>query len=83
MELNHTNTNRGHLEPGSFLNNLTSGKKLMRSGDHQEAVSSDKRLEPSFYSAYQVCFLVTMFLCEVPSSVRLCPSIILCYLLTI
>lgn len=81
MELNHTNTNRSHLEPGSFLNNLTSGKKLMRSGDHQEAISSDKRLEHSFYSTYQVCFLVTTFLCEVPSSVWLSPLIF--FLLTI
>ncbi|KAM5556297.1 hypothetical protein ABKV19_023939 [Rosa sericea] len=57
VELNHTNTNTntnsGHPEPGSFLNNPTSGKNLMGSGDHQETISIDKRLEPSFYSKCQ------------------------------
>ncbi|PQM42447.1 uncharacterized protein Pyn_16936 [Prunus yedoensis var. nudiflora] len=51
LELNHTNGDGGHLEPGSFLEKSTSGKNLMRSADHQEVIASDKKLDPS----YNIC----------------------------
>ncbi|KAL6126603.1 hypothetical protein ACLB2K_074650 [Fragaria x ananassa] len=41
-----------HREPGS-LNNPISGKNLMRSGHHQETITTDKRPELSFYSTCQ------------------------------
>ncbi|XP_068328699.1 uncharacterized protein [Pyrus communis] len=47
MELNHTHGDDRRLEPGSFLNRSTSGKNIMRSSDHQEVTSSDKKLDPS------------------------------------
>lgn len=58
MELNQTNGDGGHLEPGSFLKKSTSGKNRLRSADHQEVIASDKKLDPS-YNICQVCFLVS------------------------
>ncbi|CAB4301122.1 unnamed protein product [Prunus armeniaca] len=51
VELNHTNGDGGHLEPGSFLKKSTSGKNRLRSADHQEVIASDKKLDPS----YNIC----------------------------